>query len=691
MRKIALILISIFTLNIFLNTLVFWTNINVLIREQEQKAELKKKQLELKEKAQKEKIMKAWMKQKRQMIKNIYEQTNIAYLMDLNQASKQLSNISSKLEDTSLSYRSIKVQKKNIDKKYKIVLQSARQIIIKLKEKDMQMKKKLLKIQILSNNLDNLKKQIKNIKTTISISKIEVAKYIWALYKINNDYYNSVDSLDDIKLLLKSSNIWHTLSQENILKLLSLKTQDLLVKLEKAQKIKSFFLRKTYITRANYIDNINEYKVELTILNSKRKMLIGLLTMLKTNKKAVDKYYDKIFRRRVKLKRKQVKLVDSIQNIKNWTWDNIQTKAIDLSAILKYTKQPDNDKFFNWPSRWYRKITAYFHDKNYFKKFGWQHDGIDIAMPQWTPIYAPAAGYVYKVVDNNSTYYNYIVIVHDYGYISIYGHISKALVKKWQIVKRWEIIALSWWTKWTRWSGKMSTWPHLHFELYKNWQHINPLSVMDLSVYPNKKDVPEQWRLKYIKDLLTRKIDLSDIRYYPKWLTHKQREQLFLSRAASWFNNLTGWVSKWKQFWIDPDVAICIGYAESWLWRNTTTPNNVWNVWNNDRWDRIWFATPQQWINAIYYALNNKYLSKYFTIDRLSRYGNKDSHIYSSSSYNWYKNVVKCLAIIKWYRINELYPFRILSTSEKRKLAQIKNITIKNNVKIADNQTKLKK
>ena len=671
MRKLALILISVFTLNIFLNTLVFWENLDELIKQHEQKIEKQKK-------LQKEKTMQAWMKQKQQMIKDIYNQTNIAYLMDLNQAAQQLSNISSKLEDTSLSYRSIKIQKNNIDKKYKAVLEAAKQVIIKLREKDLQMKKKLLKIQILSKELENLKNQISEIKTTIYISKKQVAKYVSVLYKINNEYYNSVDSLDDIKLLLKSSNISQTLSQEDILKLLSLKTQELLIKLEKSQKIKSNFLRKIYITRVEYINTVNEYKTELTILNNKRKMLVDLLTMLKTNKKAVDKYYDRIFKKRVNLKKRQVELLNSIKDTKNWTWNSIHTKAIDLSAILKYTTQPDGDKFFNWPSRDYRKITAYFHDKNYFKKFGWQHDGIDIAMPQWTPIYAPAAGYVYKVVDNNSTYYNYIVIVHNYWYISIYGHISKALVKKWQIVKRGQIIALSGGEKWTRWSWKMSTWPHLHFELYKNWQHIDPLSVLDLSVYPNKQDVPEKWRLKYIKDSLTRKVDLSNIRYYPKWLIHKQREQLFLRRAASWFSNLTGWVSKWKQLWIDPDVAICIGYAESWLGHNMSSPNNVWNVWNNDRWDRVWFATPQDWINAIYYALNNKYLSKYFTIDRLSRYWNKDSHIYSSSSYNWYKNVVKCLTIIKWYPINELYPFRILSNSEKRKLAKIKNIKLAN-------------
>ena len=670
MKKLVIILIPVFMLHIISQSIVFWVSIKQLIQKQEQKT-INQKKTKLME------TMDDWEKKKTQMIKNIYAQTNIAYLMDLNQAAHQLSDISSKLESTSLTYKSIKSQKRNIDKKYKIVLEDARHIIIELKQKDAQMKDKLLSIQILSRDLDNLKQQIWDIKTTIDISKQQIAKYVSALYKINNDYYNSVDSLDNIKLLLKSSNISQTLSQEDILKLLSLKTQYLLVKLEKAQKIKSNFLRKTYIMRVNYIHSVNEYKTELEILNNKRKMLVDLLTMLKTNKKEVDKYYDRIYKNRKNLKKRQIELIDSIKSTKNGTWEKIKTKAIDLSAILKYTTQPDWDKFFNWPSKDYKHINAYYHDKNYYKKFGWQHDWIDISMPQGTPIYAPAAGYVYKVVDNNSTYYNYIVIVHNYWYISIYWHISKALVKEWEIVQRWQIIALSGGKKWTRWSWKLSTWPHLHFELYKNWQHIDPFSVLDLSVYPNKDDVPEKWRLKYIKDSLTRKIDLSDINFYPNSFTHKQRQLLYLKRAASWFNDLTGWVDDGKKFGIDPDVAICIAYAESSLWYNMSSPNNVGNVWNNDRWDRVWFTTPKQWIDRIFYALDNKYLSKYFTIDKLSRYWNKNSHIYSSSSYNWHKNVVKCLVRIKWYPINELYPFRILSNSEKSKIKLIINSTKK--------------
>jgi len=174
-----------------------------------------------------------------------------------------------------------------------------------------------------------------------------------------------------------------------------------------------------------------------------------------------------------------------------------------------------------------------------------------------------------------------------------------------------------------------------------------------------------------MKDNITRKIDLSNVKLYSLSLSHRQRQINFLKRAAWPFQNVNLWIKAGKIYWIDPDVAICIGYAESWLWTNITTKNNIWNVWNNDRWDRVGLQSPQSGVNSIYYTLNNKYLSKYHTIYSLSRYGNKEHHIYSSSTYNWYKNVVKCLSKIKWYPVDEYYPFRTLSDSKKRQLEYI--------------------
>ena len=646
MKKIALFMLSLILLNLSFQTLAI---------EKKQDTNTQKK-----EKITNIKIsIENWKKKKRQLIKQIYEQTNISSLMDLTTAATQLKEISDSLKTINLSYNSVKLQKKNIDKKHSEVLKQARSILIQLNQKNNDLKKTLFKIQVLSKELEDIRHQIQEIKDTIFISKKQVEKYIAILYKINNDYYTSFEKIDDIKLLIKSNNIAKTLSQEDILKILSLKTQELLDTLEDRQKRKKEYLRKLYSKRAEYINLVNDYKSQVEILESKKKFLADLLTMLRSNKKQVDELYKRFAKRRYSLKKQQIKIAKDMK--KTLSGDSLWVKPIDLSEVLQHTIKNDGDKFLNWPSRDYHKITAYFHDENYYKRFWFEHDWIDIFMPQGSDVYASAAGYVYKVVDNDNDYYNFIVLVHNYGYVTIYGHVSKSLVKEWEFVKRWQIIAKSWWTPWTRWAWKLSTWPHLHFEVRKNWQLIDPLSVMDLSVYLTKKELPVIWQIKYLKDKITRKIDLSNVKFYPKSRDEKKRITLFLKvKAAPWFKNATWWIQMWEKLWIDPAVAVCVWYAESWLWWNLSSQNNVWNVWNNDRWDRRGYPTPQAWINAIYYALNNKYLSKYHTIYSLSRYWNKDSHIYSSSSYNWYKNMIKCLSMLKWYPVDEYYPFRVV-------------------------------
>jgi hypothetical protein len=94
------------------------------------------------------------------------------------------------------------------------------------------------------------------------------------------------------------------------------------------------------------------------------------------------------------------------------------------------------------------------------------------------------------------------------------------------------------------------------------------------------------------------------------------------------------------------------------LWKYLTTSNNIWNVWNNDRGDRIGYGWAFAWARMIPLTLNNQFLWNYHTIKQLSRYGNEDGKIYASSPINRQTNVLKCLSQIKWYYVPEDFPFR---------------------------------
>ncbi len=88
------------------------------------------------------------------------------------------------------------------------------------------------------------------------------------------------------------------------------------------------------------------------------------------------------------------------------------------------------------------------------------YNGIDIAAPVGTPIYASAEGIVIIARSSgyNGGYGSYVVISHSNGTQTLYGHMSKVSVQQGQNVAKGEIIGLVGNT------GK-STGPHIHFEI----------------------------------------------------------------------------------------------------------------------------------------------------------------------------------------------------------------------------------
>lgn len=97
------------------------------------------------------------------------------------------------------------------------------------------------------------------------------------------------------------------------------------------------------------------------------------------------------------------------------------------------------------------------------------HHGIDIAGPYRSKIASAADGIV-EYAGWMASYGNTIIINHQNGYTSLYGHNSKLLVKKGQRVARGQIISLMG-------STGRSTGTHVHFEIRLNGTSVNPLKI----------------------------------------------------------------------------------------------------------------------------------------------------------------------------------------------------------------------
>lgn len=111
----------------------------------------------------------------------------------------------------------------------------------------------------------------------------------------------------------------------------------------------------------------------------------------------------------------------------------------------------DNDLF--WVSSEFGKR------KNPFSGEMKNHNGIDLAAAEGTPVYAIKDGAVYAAIEKDPEFGNYIILNHDLGKMtSVYAHLSKITVDRYQYVKKGDVIG------YVGQTGK-ATGPHLHFEI----------------------------------------------------------------------------------------------------------------------------------------------------------------------------------------------------------------------------------
>lgn len=139
-------------------------------------------------------------------------------------------------------------------------------------------------------------------------------------------------------------------------------------------------------------------------------------------------------------------------------------RGCDVPGALRAERQEqarrEADVAFEWPVR--GKITTCFAPEN-----GRVHDGIDIAVPEGTPVRAAEAG---KIVYSASlgAYGNLVVVRHAGAYTSLYAHNEKNLAAPGDLVEKGDVIAEA------GESGN-ATGPHVHFEIRRQRKPDNPI------------------------------------------------------------------------------------------------------------------------------------------------------------------------------------------------------------------------
>jgi murein DD-endopeptidase MepM/ murein hydrolase activator NlpD len=121
---------------------------------------------------------------------------------------------------------------------------------------------------------------------------------------------------------------------------------------------------------------------------------------------------------------------------------------------------------FRWPVRG-KVITAYGAKAN-----GKANDGINLAVPEGTPVKAAEDGVVAYSGNELKGYGNLVLVRHSNGYVTAYAHASELMVKRGDTIKRGQVIAKS------GQSGEVGS-PQLHFEIRKGSSPVDPLQFLN--------------------------------------------------------------------------------------------------------------------------------------------------------------------------------------------------------------------
>lgn len=294
---------------------------------------------------------------------------------------------------------------------------------------------------------------IKDKEDEIAIEKNKIEKVIQLLYKEGNT--------DTLQILLLNNSLSDFLTQVKYLENIDQAVKESLDNL--------LLLKK----------GLEDEKIEL---GKKNDELVSLKEDLSDKKKALE----------VELGGKETLLVQVNSSEKEYQRLLAQSKAEQQAAQAEIASMEKlvraklaaldgkplelNEGGIIWPVK-KDVITTYFHDPDYPYRYLFEHPGVDIRAAQGSTVKAAASGYVARAKDAGMGY-SYIMIIHGDHLSTVYGHVSKILVQQDSYVVQGQTIGLSGGMPGTPGAGRLTTGPHLHFEVRKDGIPVNPLNYL---------------------------------------------------------------------------------------------------------------------------------------------------------------------------------------------------------------------
>ncbi|MFT9497907.1 murein hydrolase activator EnvC family protein, partial [Anaerosolibacter sp.] len=342
----------------------------------------------------------------------------------LNQLNQQIKNIKNKLLQNNKKEKSISTEIESVNKKIEQTESEIGEIGTQITAAEEQIKQ--------------AKQELRNAEGKIDTKNDTLNSRLRVMYKNGNVGY--------LQVLFNSSNIVDMLSKLDMVKRVVDHDMELL-KFMKTQR-----------------DKINNNK---KLLENQQANLVAMADSMERKQRELE-----ISRGQMAKIKKDI-IADNKKLEKQE--DELNRYAQEISSQIRklQTKEVYKGGKFAWPAPGYSRITSPFgyriHPILKIKKL---HTGMDIAVPTGGKIVAAEAG---TVIYSGwmGGYGNTVMVDHGSGLVTLYPHNSKLVAKKGDKVKREQLVAKAG-------STGLSTGPHLHFEVRKNGEYVDPKPWLNL-------------------------------------------------------------------------------------------------------------------------------------------------------------------------------------------------------------------
>jgi len=316
-------------------------------------------------------------------------------------------------------------------------------------------KKELLdeKIDLIQQDIDNIIEQIAAYESLIAEKEVELSDLEaeeasqWEQYKVRIRAMQENGTISYYSIIFGAKSFTDMLFRIDIINSIMEHDEQIhqdLIEAQEATKAAKADIEATVTEREGMQAELEAAEAELLVQVDEASALID---QIDENLEESQAFYDELNAEQDELRKEIAKMEEEIR----------QATAVKGTGT------------FIWPSDKKGRVTSFFGWREHPVLGGQKyHNGVDIGgLGYGANVVAVDGGTVVTSV-KSSSYGNYIVISHGNGYSSLYAHMSKRFYKKGDVVKQGDIIGLVG-------STGISNGPHIHLEIWKNGERVNPL------------------------------------------------------------------------------------------------------------------------------------------------------------------------------------------------------------------------